>query len=61
MMLSSACPTSVGNRLRESKTARASVTLLERHDWLARLPEGAEVRGIARKEAYRIVRPADAV
>lgn len=49
------------NRLRESKTARASVVILERHDWLARLPEGAEVRGTARKEAYRIVRPADAV
>lgn len=44
------------NRLRESKAARATITTLEKHGWLIRLPEGVEVRGMARKEAFQIVR-----
>lgn len=42
--------------LRESPAARAAIAMLVKHGWLAVLPEGAEVRGKARKEAYRIVR-----
>lgn len=42
--------------LRESPSARAALASLEKHGWLIRLPEGAEVRGASRKEAYRIVR-----
>lgn len=44
--------------LRESPAARAAIATLERHGWLVRLPEGTKVRGVARKEAYRIVRAA---
>ena len=47
--------------LRESPKARAAMALLEKHGWLVRLPEGAIVRGAARKEAFQIVRPADVV
>lgn len=43
--------------LRESPAARASIAMLVKHGWLVALPKGAEVRGVARKEAYRIVRP----
>lgn len=43
--------------LRESPAAKAALALLEKHGWLARLPEGAEVRGAARREAFRIARP----
>lgn len=42
--------------LRESPAARAALALLEKHGWLVRLPDGAEVRGRARKEAFQIVR-----
>lgn len=42
--------------LRESKAAKAAIATLEQHGWLARLPDGAEVRGASRKEAYRILR-----
>lgn len=49
------------NRLRESKLARETMTLLEKHGWLARLPAGTEVRGMVRKDAFRIVRDAHAV
>ncbi len=44
-------------KLRESKAARATFTVLEKSGWVVRLPEGAEVRGMSRKEAFRIVRP----
>ena len=43
--------------LRESPKAKAALALLEGHGWLVRLPEGTVVRGAARKEAYKIVRP----
>lgn len=49
------------NALRESKALAGPLAMLERHGWLVRLIEGAEVRGAQRKEAYRIVRPARAV
>jgi hypothetical protein len=42
--------------LRESPAARAALGILEKHGWLVALPEGAMVRGAARKEAWRIVR-----
>ncbi|MDF2143139.1 YfjI family protein [Paenirhodobacter sp. CAU 1674] len=47
--------------LRESPSARAALASLEKHGWLIRLPEGAEVRGASRKEAYQIVRAAHEV
>ena len=43
--------------LRESPAARKALEVLASHGWLEALPEGAEVRGVARKMAYRIVRP----
>ena len=42
--------------LRESPAAKAALAMLEKHGWLVALPEGTEVRGKARKEAYRIAR-----
>ncbi|MFD0979299.1 YfjI family protein [Tropicimonas aquimaris] len=42
--------------LRESPAARSSIDILERHGWLVPLPQGTEVRGASRKEAWRIVR-----
>src|SRR6056297_781762 len=42
--------------LRDSKTATAALTLLERHGWLQSLEPGTVVRGSARKAAWRIVR-----
>ena len=44
------------NALRETRTARAVMQVLEHHGWLVFLPPGAVVRGAARKEAWRIVR-----
>lgn len=45
------------NQLRESPKARAALNLLEAHGWLVRLDAGTVLRGAARKEAWRIVRP----
>jgi len=42
--------------LRDSKTAIAALTLLEKHGWLQPLEPGTVVRGSARKAAWRIVR-----
>lgn len=42
--------------LRESPAARSAIATLVKHGWLVALPEGSEVRGKVRKEAYRIVR-----
>jgi hypothetical protein len=47
--------------LRESPKARAAINLLVQHGWLVPLPPGSTVRGAARKEAWRIVRPGHAV
>ncbi|WP_339107631.1 YfjI family protein [Thioclava sp. GXIMD4216] len=49
------------NRLRETKTIRAAVAILENYGWLVRLPADTVVRDAVCKEAYRIVRPANAV
>ncbi|RWR31508.1 DUF3987 domain-containing protein [Sinirhodobacter populi] len=49
------------NSLREGKALAGPLAALERNGWLFRLPDGTEVRGAARKEAYRIVRPAHAL
>lgn len=42
--------------LRESPAAKAAIAMLVKHGWLVALPEGTEVRGKVRKEAYRIAR-----
>ncbi len=47
--------------LRESPAARVALAILEKHGWVVRLPEGSEVRGAMRKEAFRIVRAGDAL
>ncbi len=47
--------------LRESPRVKAALMLLETHGWLARLEQGTEVRGAARREAWRIVRPGHVV
>ena len=47
--------------LRESPKARAALALLESHGWLVKLDAGTVVRGAARREAWRIVRPGDVV
>ncbi|MBD3679748.1 MAG: DUF3987 domain-containing protein [Rhodobacteraceae bacterium] len=41
--------------LRTGPGARAALTLLERYGWIVPLPPGTEIRGAARKEAWRIV------
>lgn len=45
------------NALRERKKLNAPLAMLVKSGWLTQLPEGTEVRGISRKEAYWIVRP----
>lgn len=47
------------NSLRDSKRMRAALDMLVKHRWVEPLQKGIHVRGRARKEAYRIVRPAD--
>jgi hypothetical protein len=42
--------------IRALRESPAAIAVLEDHGWLVRLPKNAVVRGIARKEAYRIVR-----
>ena len=49
------------NALRERAKLSKPLELLVKNGWLYRLPEGVEVRGKVRKEAYRIVRPRHAV
>lgn len=44
--------------LRESPAARAAIGVLERHGWLVPLSPMTLVRGVTRKEAWRIVRHA---
>ncbi len=44
------------NALRESPKARAALVLLANHGWLVPLVEVSVVRGVARKEAWRIVK-----
>lgn len=49
------------NALRERAKLAGPLAMLVKAGWLAALPQGAEVRGAARKEVYRIVRPRHAV
>jgi hypothetical protein len=42
--------------IREAAKARKLVAILEEHGWLRRIPEGAEVAGQRRREAWRIRR-----
>lgn len=49
------------NALRERAKLAGPLGLLVRSGWLAPLPQGVEVRGSCRREAYRIVRPRHAV
>ena len=44
------------NALRETPKARAALGVLEKHGWLVPLDPGTLVRGVARKEAWRIVK-----
>lgn len=44
------------NALRDSKTAKAALTVLEKHGWLVPLEPGTVIRGMGRKLAWRIVR-----
>lgn len=46
------------NPLRESPKARAALGILEKHGWIIPLEPGTEVRGAARKEAWRIAKGA---
>ena len=49
------------NALRERAKLTAPLGMLAKNGWVVALPEGTEVRGVSRKEAYRIVRPRSAV
>lgn len=49
------------NALRERTKLVGPLAVLVKTGWLVPLPQGAEVRGTSRKEAYRIVRPRHAV
>ncbi|WP_426034131.1 hypothetical protein [Cypionkella sp. TWP1-2-1b2] len=49
------------NALRERSKLSGPLGALVKAGWLVALPEGAEVRAVSRKEAYRIVRAGNAV
>ena len=42
--------------LRETKTVRKLLAVLADYGWLVALPPGSQIDGVARKQAYRIVR-----
>lgn len=42
------------NSVRDAATARRVVAILVEHDWLVPIPDGAEVNGTFRREAYRV-------
>ncbi len=44
------------NAIRDSKTAKKMIHILEDHGWVVRMDGGAEVGGQHRREAWRIVR-----
>ncbi len=44
------------NAIRDSKTARRMIRILEDHEWIVPVEGGAEVGGQHRREAWRIVR-----
>jgi hypothetical protein len=43
--------------IRTKAAAKRAVDILEEHGWLVRLPEGAVIKEIRRRDAWRIVRP----
>lgn len=43
--------------IRDQRTARRMVEILQEHGWLEHLPKGAEVDGTKRREVWRIVTP----
>ncbi len=49
------------NALREAKQVRKALAVLVDHGWLVALPEGTEIGGKGRKNAYRIVGGGDVV
>ena len=42
------------NEIRDAKTARAAMAILEEHGWAIRLENGADFEGARRKDAWRI-------
>jgi hypothetical protein len=44
------------NAVRDAKTARRILTILEEHGWLSRLDGGADLDGTHRREAWRVSR-----
>ena len=44
------------NAIGDKATAAKLVAILEDHGWLARIPEGAVVSGVRRRDAWRVVR-----
>ena len=44
------------NAIREASTARKIVTKLEEHGWLIKIPQGAEIASVRRRDAWLIVR-----
>jgi len=49
------------NSLRETPKVKEALGILVKHGWIVLLPAYSEIRGAARKEAYRIVRSGDGV
>lgn len=43
------------NAIRDAAKAKKLAAILEAHGWLVRLPDGAEVNGVRRREAFRVV------
>ncbi len=44
------------NSIRDANTAKSAVSILDEHGWLAKIPQGATVARVRRKDAWRIVR-----
>ena len=44
------------NAVRDGKTARRLIGILENHGWLTPAPDGGTVCGVRRREAWRIVK-----
>ena len=42
------------NEIRDAKTARATMGILENHGWIIPLEEGVEFEGASRKKAWRV-------
>jgi hypothetical protein len=44
------------NSIRDADTSRRAIAVVEEHGWLVRIPKGAIVRGVRRKDVWKIVR-----